>query len=297
MKRTLTIILLFFALFFKAYSQELNCNVVINSDQIKGTNKQVYVTLQKALSDFVNNRRWSTFTYASNEKIECSFVIIINEQNDKTFKGSLQIQARRPVYNSAYYTSLFNFKDDNFNFEYLEMSQLEFTEGTFGSNLTAIIAYYCYLIVGYDCDSYETFSGTPSFTKAEAIVNSAQSQSEKGWKAFEDDRNRYALISNLLDDNYKKFRILYYEYHRLGLDEMYNDVAKGSAKIATSIKTLRDVNRFRASAVIVSSFLETKSDEITKVFSKAPRKEKMEVYELLMDLDPSQQQKYESLKN
>ena len=298
MKRTLTILLLVFSVLLKGYTQELNCNVIINSDQIKGTNKQVYVTLQKALSEFVNNRRWSDFTYTSTEKIECSFVIVVNEQNDNTFKANLQIQARRPVFNSAYYSSLFNFQDENFNFEYLEMSQLEFTEGVFGSNLTSVIAFYCYLIVGYDCDSFTKMGGTPYFNKAEAIVNTAQSQSEKGWKAFEDDRNRYALVNNLLDDNLRKFREFYYEYHRLGLDEMYNDVGKGSAKIAASIQALREIPPLKRSCVVITSFLETKADELIKIFSKAPAQEKTDVHELLMDLDPSQSTKYEPiLKN
>lgn len=298
MKQLLIILLLFCSGFLGVHAQELKCNVIVNSDQIAGTNKQVFFTLQKALSEFVNNRRWSDFQYATNEKIECTFVIAVNEQNDNSFKTSLQIQARRPVFNSAYYTSLFNFKDDNFNFEYLEMTQLDFTEGSFGSNLTAVIAYYCYLIVGYDCDSFTKMGGTPYFIKAEGIVNTAQSQqSEKGWKAFEDSRNRYALINNLLDDNLKKFREFYYDYHRLGLDEMHNDVGKGTAKIASSIQVLREVNRLRPSCVAISSFLETKADEIVNIFSKAPSKEKTDVYELLMDIDPSQSTKYDPIIN
>lgn len=298
MKQLLIILLLVFLGLLGVNGQELKCNVIVNSDQIAGTNKQVYTTLQKALSEFINNRRWSDFQYNTNEKIECTFVIIVNEQNDNSFKATLQVQARRPVFNSAYYTSLFNFKDDNFNFDYLEMTQLEFTEGSFGTNLTAVIAYYCYLIVGYDCDSFSKMGGTPYFQKAEAIVNTAQSQqSEKGWKAFEDSRNRYALVNNLLDDNLKRFREFYYEYHRLGLDEMYNDVGKGSAKIANSIQVLREVNRLEPSCVAITSFLETKADEIVNIFSKAPSKEKTDVYELLMDIDPSQSTKYGPIIN
>lgn len=299
MKKQLIILMLVCSGLFCVHAQELKCNVIVNADQItKGsTNKQVFITLQKAISDFVNNRRWSEFQYSQTEKIESSIVIIINEQNENSYKASIQIQARRPVFNSAYYTSLFNFKDDNFNFDYLEMSQLEFTEGSFGTNLTAVLAYYCYLIVGYDSDSYSKMGGTPYFQKAEGIVNTAQSQSqdEKGWKAFKDNRNRYALINNLLDDNLKKFREFYYDYHRLGLDEMYNDVGKGSAKIASSIQVLRDVNRVRPSCVAVTSFLETKADEIVNIFSKAPAKEKTDVYELLMDIDPSQSTKYDPI--
>ncbi len=280
---------------FNSFSQELSCNVIVNADQIKNSNKQVFTSLQTALNEFVNNRRWSDFQYDTNEKIECTFIIVVNEYKDNKFKTSLQVQARRPIFNSAYYTSLFNFKDENLNFEYLEMTPLEFTEGTFGSNLTAVIAYYCYLIIGFDGDSFEKMGGTSSFSKAESIVNSAQSQSEKGWKAFEDNRNRYALINHLLDDNLKKFREFFYEYHRLGLDEMYNDVSKGSAKIAVAIQVLRDVNRLRPSSVVLTSFLETKTDELVNIFSNASEKEKTAVNELLMDINPSQSTRYESI--
>jgi hypothetical protein len=297
MKKTLLLLTVLCIGFSSLQAQELKCNVIVNSDQIGGTNKMVFVSMQKAISEFINNRRWSELQYAQHEKIECSFVITINTQSDNSFKATLQIQSRRPVYNSVYYTTLFNFKDDNFNFDYLEMTQLEFTEGIYSNNLTAVLAYYCYLIVGYDCDSFSKMGGTASFLKAEAIVNSAQSQSEKGWKAFESNRNRYALINNLLDDNLKKFRELFYDYHRLGLDEMYNDVGKGSAKIASSIQALKEVNSIRPSCVVVTSFLETKADEIVNIFSKAPAEEKTSVYELLMDIDPSQSAKYDPIIN
>ncbi|MDR3705995.1 MAG: DUF4835 family protein [Paludibacteraceae bacterium] len=295
--RKLFILFIFTSLcLFGLHAQELTCNVSVNSDKIKSNNKQIATSLQKAIADFLNNRKWTDLQFKANEKIECSFLVTINTQTDeKTFTATLQVQARRPVYNSSYYTSLINFKDENFNFEYIEMSPLEYTDGSYSSNLTAVLAYYAYVIIGYDSDSFSKFGGTPYFEKAESIVNLAQGESDKGWKAFVDDRNRYALINNLLDENLRKFREFYYDYHRLGLDEMNSDVAKGSAKIASSIQYLREVNRARASCVALTSFLEAKRDEIVNVFSNAPATEKNDVYNLLMDIDPSQSAKYEPI--
>lgn len=299
MKRYTIISSLILMFCINSWTQELSSTFIVNADKISGTNKQIYTAMQKDMQDFVNLHRWTELQYQTSERIECTFVITINEQvSDNKFKADIQIQARRTVHNSTYYTTLFSFRDKDFNFEYQQLSPLEYTDGAYTSNLTAILAYYSYIIIGLDCDSYEKLSGTPFFTKAEAIVNLAQSQSETGWKAFEDDRNRYALISNLLDDNLRKFREFYYEYHRLGLDEMPNSAAKGSAIIAQSIQSLRDVNRARPSCVALSSLLDAKRDEIINIFTKAPSKEKTEVYNLLMDIDPSQSAKYEPiLKN
>lgn len=280
-------------------AQELNATVIVNSDKISGSNKQVFNSMQKDMQEFLNLHRWTDMQFQPAERIDCNFVITISSVTDeKTFKGDLQIQARRTVYNATYYTTLFNFKDNDFTFDYIEHSPVEFVEGSFTSNMTAVLAYYAYIVIGLDCDSYEKMGGTPYFNKAEAIVNLAQSQSVTGWKAFENDRNRYALINNLLDNNLVKFRETYYEYHRLGLDEMANSASKGSAKIAESLQNLREVNRARPSCVALMSFLEAKRDEIVNIYSKAPSKEKTDVYNLLMDIDPSQSAKYEPiLKN
>lgn len=295
MKRILLIFTLIACSILYSSAQELKCELIVNSDKVATKNPQLYATLQNSLTEFVNNRKWSDLQFLSSERIECTFVITVNSQTANSFNAEIQIQARRPVYNSSYYTPIFNMSDKHLNFNYIENEPLEFNETTFESNLTATLAYYIYIIIGIDCDSYAKLEGTPYFKKAENIVTMAQSGSEKGWKAFEDDRNRYALINNLLDDNIRKYREFFYEYHRLGLDEMSASMPKASAKIAESIQILREVNRLKPNSVVISSFLDAKNDEIINIFLKAPAGERKTVYDLLMDINPSQPDKYAPL--
>jgi len=279
-------------------AQELNCNVQVNSDQIQGTNKSVFNTLQKSMSEFVNNRKWTEMTYANTERIECTMNIIVKKVEDDIFTTEIQVQSRRPIFNSTYYSTLFNFKDDSYTFNYKEFDQLELNENTITSNLTAVLAYYAYVIIGYDMDSYSRLGGTTAFQSAENIVNSAQGANLDGWKAFESTRNRYALINNILDEAFKKYRNYFYEYHRLGLDEMTSNAANARARIAVGLPTLRDANRARPSAIVISSFLDAKNDELINIFSKATTKEKAEAVEVLSDVNPTQISRYEQiLKN
>ncbi|MGB4415986.1 MAG: DUF4835 family protein, partial [Paludibacter sp.] len=269
-------------------AQELNCNIQINSDQISGSNKSVFNTLQKSVSEFVNNRRWTEMTYTNIERIECSMNIIIKKVEQDVFTAEIQVQSRRPVFNTNYNTTLFNFKDNNFTFDYKEFDQLEMNENTITSNLTAVLAYYAYIIIGYDMDSYTRLGGTPYFQAAESIVNAAQAADLVGWKAFESSRNRYALVNNLTDEAFKKYRNYFYEYHRLGLDEMSINMTNARAKIAAGLPVLREANRARPSAVVISSFIDAKSDELINIFSKATEKEKKDAVEILSDVNPTQ---------
>jgi len=276
-------------------AQELNCNVQINSDQVQGTNKSVFNTLQKSISEFVNNRAWTELTFANNERIECTFNIVVKSVASDFFTAEIQVQSRRPIFNSGYYTTLFNFKDNSFNFNYKEFDQLELNENTITSNLTAVLSYYAYIIIGYDMDSYSRLGGTPYFQKAEGIVNSAQGTELTGWKAFESSRNRYALVNNILDEAFKKYRNYFYEYHRLGLDEMSVNMTNGRARIAAGLPLLREANRARPSAIVISSFLDAKTDELVNVFSQATTKEKTEAVEILSDVNPTQSARYEQI--
>jgi len=278
-------------------AQELNCNIQINSDQISGSNKSVFNTLQKSVSEFVNNRRWTEMTYTNIERIECSMNIIIKKVEQDVFTAEIQVQSRRPVFNTNYNSTLFNFKDNNFTFDYKEFDQLEMNENTITSNLTAVLAYYAYIIIGYDMDSYTRLGGTPYFQAAESIVNAAQAADLVGWKAFESSRNRYALVNNLTDEAFKKYRNYFYEYHRLGLDEMSINMTNARAKIAAGLPVLREANRARPSAVVISSFIDAKSDELINIFSKATEKEKKDAVEILSDVNPTQIDRYEKILN
>lgn len=275
--------------------QELNCNIQINSDQIQGTNKSVFTTLQKSMNEFVNNRRWTELTYTNDEKIECSMNVIVKKVENGAFSAEIQIQSRRPIYNASYNSTLFNFKDNDFVFDYKEFDQLEMNENSITSNLTAVLAYYAYIIIGYDMDSFTRLGGTPYFQTAESIVNAAQAADLVGWKAFESPRNRYALINNIMDEAFKKYRNYFYEYHRLGLDEMSQNMTNARAKILAGLPLLREANRARPSAIVISSFMDAKSDEMINIFSKATDKEKKEAVEVLCDINPTYTERYEKI--
>lgn len=292
--KIITILILLLTL-HTASAQELNCTVQINSDQISGSNKAVFNTLQKSISDFMNNRKWSEMTFTNIEKIECSMNIVVKSVSQDNYSAEIQIQSRRPIYNANFYSTLFNFKDNNFSFDYKEFDQLEMNENTITSNLTAVLAYYAYIIIGYDMDSYARLGGTSFFQAAERIVNAAQAADLAGWKAFESSRNRYALINNLTDEAFKKYRNYFYEYHRLGLDEMSTNIVNARAKIATGLPVLRETNRARPSAVAISSFMDAKTDELINIFSKASEKEKKEAVEILSDVNPTQINRYEKI--
>lgn len=276
-------------------AQELNCNLVINSDQIQGSNKSVFNTLQKSASDFINNRRWTEMAYEQDERIECTMTMIVKKVENDQFTAELQIQSRRPVYNTSYNTTLINFRDNDIVFNYKEFDVLEFNDNQVTSNLTAILTYYVYLILGYDMDSYSRMGGTPFFQAAEQLVVSAQTLDMPGWRAFESTRNRYALINNLNDEAFRKFRNFLYEYHRLGLDEMTANVVNARAKISAGLPLLREANRARPSAIAIATFLDAKSDEIINIFKRASDQEKKTVIEILTDVNPTQSERYETI--
>lgn len=283
-----------------ASAQEINCTVTINSDQIEGSNKQVYETMKSAIEEYMNQNRWTNMTFAEHEKIECSMMIIVKSVAENMYTCEMTLQSRRPVYGTTYTTPLLNFVDKNFNFTYQEYDRIEYQQNTFTTNLTAMLAYYCYLIIGHDLDSYQRLGGTPAFTACEEIVNACQSASmeqteQKGWLAFDSNRNRYALINNLLDEAFKKYRNYYYEYHRLGLDEMSGNVTNGRARIAEGMPVLKEAYRARPATYVINTFLDAKADELVDIFKKGTAKEKKDVYELLIDIDPTRQTTYDRM--
>lgn len=288
-------VVLFLGTIISTQAQELNCRLTINSDRIQGTNKSVFTTLERSASEFINNRRWTDLSFEENERIECTLNIILTKVDGNLFSGEVQVQSRRPVFNASYNTVLINFRDQDFVFNYDEFEVLEFDPNTITSNLTAMLSYYAYLIIGYDMDSYSRVGGTPYFNAAERIVSTAQSLDLPGWRAFESTKNRYALINNLTDEAFKKFRNYIYDYHRLGLDEMSINAVNGRAKINSGLAILRETNRSRPSAIAIATFMEAKTDEIINIFKRATDTEKRNAVEILTDLNPTLTEKYETI--
>lgn len=298
--RHIVAILALIAMSIPMKAQELKCNISINSEQVQGSNKAVFTTLQQSMEEFVNTQRWTNMTFQEKERIECSMMIVVKSVQDNMFVCEFTCQSRRPVFGTTYTTPTLNIKDANFTFTYQEYDRMEFQHNTFTSNLTALVAYYCYLIIGHDMDSFAKLGGTPYFQVCEDIVTSAQSASLDnaemvGWKAFESNRNRYALTNNLMDEAFKKYRAYYYDYHRHGLDEMVNNVANGRARIAKDIKVLKEAYNARPATYLVGTFLDAKSDELVNIFKSGTTDEKKMVYELLMDIDPTRQDTYENI--
>ena len=298
--RHIVAILALIAMSIAMTAQELKCTISINSEQVQGSNKAVFTTLQQSMEEFVNTQRWTNMTFQEKERIECSMMIVVKSVQDNMFVCEFTCQSRRPVFGTTYTTPTLNIKDANFTFTYQEYDRMEFQHNTFTSNLTALVAYYCYLIIGHDMDSFAKLGGTPYFQICEDIVTSAQSASLDnaemvGWKAFESNRNRYALTNNLMDEAFKKYRAYYYDYHRHGLDEMVNNVANGRARIAKDIKVLKEAYNARPATYLVGTFLDAKSDELVNIFKSGTTDEKKMVYELLMDIDPTRQDTYENI--
>ena len=286
----------FVPLSFSASAQELNCRIQINSDKIEGTNREVFNELSNKLTEFVNSRKWTDAVFLNEERIECNLIFTISEMSGDYFSGDLQVQTSRPVFNSSYTTTLFNFKDSNIKFNYSQFERLEFYDNSFDSNLTSLVAYYINIILGLNFDSYSRYGGSRYFDKASAIVALAQSSDNAGWKAFQSERNRYALISNYQDESLKRLRDVIYEYHRLGLDEMSINVAKGRDKIYSILPYLRDMNRAKPYSIAIILFAEAKRDELLDMFGNSSQKEKKEVYEILKGILPTESRLDELLK-
>ncbi|RXQ96178.1 DUF4835 family protein [Ancylomarina salipaludis] len=279
-----------------ANSQELRCNIQVVSQQIQGTNKQVFRTMQTAIYEFVNTRSWTDHIYDQDEKIECNILINLTDQiSSDEFKGTMQIQARRPVFNSSFNTVLLNFKDDDIHFKYAEYQALEYNETTTPGSLTALLAFYANIIIGLDYDSFALEGGTPYFTRAESIVNKMQNAKYPGWKSFESKSNRYWLIENILNNSYRPVRECIYRYHRLGLDRMADKLTDGRSEIAESLRLLQKAHRAKPGSFILQIFFDAKADELVKIFTESFNDEKKRAYNILSDIDPANLTKYKKI--
>jgi hypothetical protein len=287
--------ILFFLFISQALvAQELNCRVQVVSREVQSTNRQVYETLQRELFEFVNNRKWTNENYSLEERIECTMVITINQQiSSDEFSGNIQVQSSRPVYGSNYKTTILNYKDDDVRFKYVEFQQLDFNDNTHQSNLTSIIAYYIYVILAMDHDTFAPNGGEGYWLKAQTVVNNAQGdQMAVGWKAFDGNRNRYWLVENALSRDFVQFRTAMYGYHRLGLDVMTKDDAQGRMEISKAIRGLREVNRQRPNSFMLRIFFDAKADEIANVFKHPNVNDRAELVTILTELSPTNSQQW-----
>ena len=299
-KRTKWLVCLLAMMALSSWSQvsELNAKLSINSSKIQGTNKEVFNTLQRALNEFINNKKWTNAKFSPNERIDCAFTMIVNTLEDNRFSCELQVQARRPVYNSSYTTTIFNFRDTQLDFQYTEMEPLEYSETTLQSNLTATIVFYIYVILGIDFDGFSPKGGSVFFQQAQQILTLAQSESSwNGWKAFENDRNRHALITALTENQSEGYRQFWYDYHRKGLDEMAANADRGRTNILDALPALTADKIARPTSILLQVFSDTKLDELVAIYSKATTQEKQTGYKTLSNLYPGQTNRLESLRN
>lgn len=281
-------------------AQELQAKITINHAQISGTEKGVFDNLQQTLQQFVNNRQWTHLQFQKNERIICNFNITVTkyDRDQNLFTCKALIQANRPVFNSAYTSTLYNNVDDNFTFRFAEYDQLEFNEQQIDNQLTALFAYYAYLIIGIDLDSFAPKGGEDILQRCMNLVNNAQNLDYPGWKAFSDDRNRYAIISDYLDGALEPFRQLQYDYYRKGLDEMANNAERGRTEITSALETgLKKAKENRPLSMLPQIWTDFKKDELANIYrGKGTQKEKESIYELLFSINPSQNKYWDQVK-
>lgn len=281
-------------------AQELQAKITINHAQISGTEKGVFDNLQQTLQQFVNNRQWTHLQFQKNERIICNFNITVTkyDRDQNLFTCKALIQANRPVFNSAYTSTLYNNVDDNFTFRFAEYDQLEFNEQQIDNQLTALFAYYAYLIIGIDLDSFAPKGGEDILQRCMNLTNNAQNLDYPGWKAFSDDRNRYAIISDYLDGALEPFRQLQYDYYRKGLDEMANNAERGRTEITTALETgLKKAKENRPLSLLPQIWTDFKKDELANIYrGKGTQKEKESIYELLFSINPSQNKYWDQVK-
>lgn len=294
MKRLFLIILASVSL-IASYAQEFNITVQVTSPKVEGTEKKIFETLQQELYDFVNNRKWTNFQYKPEERIEGTMLITIDSRSGEDFKGKMNVALRRPVFKSSYNTALLNYIDKDIEFKYVEFQPLDYSDNSFTSNLTSVVAYYLYVFLGIDGDSFAKNGGTPFFESAQNIVNMGQNAREKGWKAFESQKNRYWLVENYTNPTYSSIREALYRYHRLGLDQMSDDVETGRASINESLELLKKANREKPGLFILQLFLEAKRDEIINIYSQASPMDKTKAVNTLKEIDPSNSSRYQKI--
>ncbi|MGZ3755905.1 MAG: type IX secretion system protein PorD [Mucilaginibacter sp.] len=295
--KTLYLYLVIICCCSSAVAQDLNARVSVVAPKVQTTNKRVFQSLETAMKDFLNGRKWLNDQLLPQERLECSFVLNVTSwDGNSTFSGELQVQSSRPVYNSAYTTTLLNINDKDIDFTYNEGQTIDYSDQSFTSNLSSIMAYYAYIIAGFDYDSFSRFGGSPYFSLAQKVVINAQTASFKGWKAFDSNTNRYWLSENVNNKAYADLRGVIYDYHRNGLDVMADNAAKGRRVIAAQLPILANVDRTRLGAMLPLIFYSAKSDELVSIFSGADPQERLQAMNTLLQADPGNGMKYQVLQ-
>jgi len=253
-----------------AFAQDLKGEVIINAEQTGQSNLSVFKTLQRSLSEFINQTSWTDQKYANHERINCSVFINISKFENDSFSGTIQVQSSRPVFGSTMITPIFNFNDEQFSFTYREFEPLTYSQNAYSSNLVSVISFYMYTILGLDADTFQQEGGTSYFEEANRIVTTAQASNSTGWRGTDGNRSRYRLNADLLSNAFLDYRTALYQYHRLGLDVMHKDPAAGKKAIASSIENLRSMNDSRPNSLLLRVFFDSKAQEIEQIFSGGP---------------------------
>ena len=298
MRNILFIILALF-IFNDISAQELACRVSVNSRKLTNLDQKIFQTMRQDISEFLNNRTWTEDTYETSERIECSININFDQEvRSDRYRATVTIQASRPVFNSSYKTLLLNHSDRDWEFEYVEFQPLEYSDNANLSNLTSMLAFYAYLIIGLDYDSYSLNGGSEYLTKAQTIVNNISSNADApGWSPIDGNRNRYWIIENLMNSRYSVFRSSFYTYHRQGLDRMYDKTSQARQSITSSITALEKITREYPNSMIIQSFFDAKSNEIKGIYREATPAEKSRIISKLIQMDPRNSEDYEELMN
>ena len=280
-----------------ASAQELNSKVQILAPNISNINKKNLDVLQNTIRDFLNNNKWTNETYLPQERVECNFVITVTGWDGSSgYSAEAQIQSSRPVYGSSYYSTLLNISDKDFNFNYNDGQTLDFSDQNFITNLSSLLGYYAYTIIGLDRDSFSNLGGTPLYAKAQNVINVAQTGGSKGWKAFDGLRNRFWLNENLLNNSFKELRTFIYDYHLNGLDVLQNNPSNGSKNIIAMLPALQQMDKQKLGSIFPNVYFASKAEEITNVLAASDPQDKMKAYNLLSEIDPANISRYEALK-
>jgi len=297
MKRALILLVILFS-GIASSAQEMNCIVNVSAQQVEGTDKKVFETMQNAIYEFVNNRKWSNYNFRIEERIECTILITISERlGTDEFRGNINIVLRRPVLNTAYNTVLLNYIDKGFQFRYAEYQPLDYNDGTFTSNLTSVLAFYTYMYLGLYFDSFSPSGGQAFLLKAQEVVTSAQNANEPGWKAFDGTKNRYWMVENFLNPSNSALREFFYKYHHLGLDQMYEKLDAGRENCTQSLDGIKTLFNTKPDLFAITLLIDAKRDEFINIYSdqRVPPTEKASVVNIFKEIDPANGSKYQAI--